>query len=82
MKRNTFILKCFLQFACTNLDGCQKEKVTFKFASERGGTQKGGGLTQKREGKTIYKINKPYKICQNMKFNSPLLPHTFLRQYN
>ena len=29
MKRNTFILKCFLQFICTNLDGCQKEPGNF-----------------------------------------------------
>ena len=28
-KRNTFVLKCFLQFACINLDGSQKEGVTF-----------------------------------------------------
>ena len=56
MKRNTFILKCFLQFACTNLDGCQKEKVTFKFASERGGTQKGGGDSlRKGRGKLFIK---------------------------
>ena len=26
-KRNTFILKCFIQFTCTNFDGCQKEGV-------------------------------------------------------
>ena len=37
MKRNTFILKCFIQFTCTNLDGCQKEGCTQK-----------GGFPQKR----------------------------------
>ena len=26
---NSFVLKCFIQFACTNLDGCQKEGVIF-----------------------------------------------------
>ena len=51
MKRNTFILKCFLQFTCTNLDGFQKEGEKgrggggrggggfFKFALESGGFQ-------------------------------------------
>ena len=38
MKGNTSILKYFLQFACTNLDGSQKE----------GSTQKGEGFLQKR----------------------------------
>ena len=28
-KSNTFFLKCFIQFTCTNLDGSQKEGVTF-----------------------------------------------------
>ena len=28
-KRNTFILKCFIQFTCTNLDSCQKEGGNF-----------------------------------------------------
>ena len=44
MKCNTFILKCFSQFTCTNLDGSQKEGDNFlKFAAERGSTQQGGG---------------------------------------
>ena len=41
MKGNTFILKYFLQFACTNLDGSQKEGSTQKgegVPSEKGGT--------------------------------------------
>ena len=29
MKCNTLVLKCFLQFTCTNLDGCQKEGGNF-----------------------------------------------------
>ena len=33
-------VKCFLQFACTNLDGSQKE----------GGTQKGGGGSLRKGG--------------------------------
>ena len=49
MKCNTFILKCFLQFTYTNLDGSQKEGVTFKICfrkrgalSEKGGSNPGG----------------------------------------
>ena len=45
-------VKCFLQFACTNLDGSQKEGgggSLFKFASERGGypERRGGGPSEK-----------------------------------
>ena len=43
MKHNTFILKCFIQFACTNLDGSQKERGNFfNLLQKEGGTQKGG----------------------------------------
>ena len=41
-KHNTFILKCFLQFACTNLDGSQKEGVNFlNLHQKEEGNQKG-----------------------------------------
>ena len=41
-KHNTFILRCFLQFTCTNLDGCQKEGGNFlNLLQKKGGTQKG-----------------------------------------
>ena len=42
MKHNTFILKCFIQFTCTNLDGCQKEEGNFfNLLQKEGVTQKG-----------------------------------------
>ena len=41
-KINSFILKCFIQFACTNLDGCQKEGVIFKICFRKRGL--GGGV--------------------------------------
>ena len=45
MKRNTFILKCFLQFTCTNLDGCQKEWDNFlNLLQKEGCNQKRGGF--------------------------------------
>ena len=49
-KCNTFILKCLIQFTCTNLDGCQKEGGNFfNLLQKKGGTQKGGrGFPQKR----------------------------------
>ena len=51
MKRNTFILKCFLQFTCTNLDGSQKERDNFlSFLQKEGGTQKRGVPSEKGEG--------------------------------
>ena len=48
MERNTFISNCFIQFTSTNLDGCQKEGVTFYFASERGGYQESKGCSLKK----------------------------------
>ena len=45
-ERNTFILKCFLQFACTTFDGSQKEGGNFlNLLQKERGTQerKGGG---------------------------------------
>ena len=43
-KRNTFILKCFIKFTCTNLDGCQREWGNFlNLVQKERGTQKGGG---------------------------------------
>ena len=45
-KCNTFILKCFIQFTCTNLHGSQKEGGKFfKFALESGGSPRKGGGT-------------------------------------
>ena len=37
MKHNTFILKCFLQFTCANLDGSQKEGSNFLNLLEKEG---------------------------------------------
>ena len=49
-KRNTFIFKYFIQFTCTNLDGCQKEWGNFfNFLQKKGGTQK-GGIPSEKEG--------------------------------
>ena len=51
MKRNTFILKCFLQFICTNLDGSQKEGDNFlNLLQKEGGNQKEGGSLRKGGG--------------------------------
>ena len=43
MKRNTFILNCFIQFTCTNLDGSRKEGGNFlNLFQKGGGTHKEG----------------------------------------
>ena len=46
MKRNTFILKCFLQFPCTYLDGSQKEGGNFINLLQKEGvpSEKGVGV--------------------------------------
>ena len=50
MKCSTFILKCFLQFTCTNLNDCQKEGVTFFNLphKEVGSFRKGGEVSNPR----------------------------------
>ena len=52
MKRNTFTLKCFAQFTCTNLDGSQKEGVTFFNLLQKEGVprKEGGGGSLRKEG--------------------------------
>ena len=48
-KRNTFNLKCFIQFTCTNSDGCHKEGDNFlnSLQKEGGYPERGGGFPQK-----------------------------------
>ena len=46
-KRNTFILKCFLQFTYTNLNGCQKERGNFLNLLHKEGVPRKGGFPQK-----------------------------------
>ena len=47
VENKTFILKCFIQFPCTNLDGCQKEggvEANFLICFRKMGyPEKGGG---------------------------------------
>ena len=50
-KRNTFILKCFKRFTCTNLDVWQKERGNFfNLLQKEGGTQKSGGGSLSKGG--------------------------------
>ena len=50
MKRNTFILKCFLQFICTNLDGSQKEGGNFLNLLQKEGIPRKGGASSGKGG--------------------------------
>ena len=44
-RHNTFILKCFILFKCTNLDDSQKEGGNFfNLLQKEGVTRKGGGV--------------------------------------
>ena len=51
-KCNTFILKCFILFTCTNLDGGQKEGGNFLNLLQKDGvSRKGeGGIPSEKEG--------------------------------
>ena len=42
-KRNTFILNCFIQFMCINLDGCQNKGGNFLNLLQKVGLPKKGG---------------------------------------
>ena len=48
MKRNTFILKCFIQFTCTNVDSSQKEGGNFLNLLQKERVTQKGGFPQKR----------------------------------
>ena len=50
MKRNTFILKCFLQFTCTNLDGSQKKGSNFLNLLQKKGVPRKGGSSLRKGG--------------------------------
>ena len=74
MKRNTLVLKCFLQFTCTNLDGCQKEGGNFLNLLHKEGDSlrkkrgAGGGLTGncvQTYTNTNFKFFKKNEFCWN-----------------
>ena len=50
MKCNSFILKCFIQFACTNLDGSQKEGGIFSNMLQKKGVRRKGEHSLKKGG--------------------------------
>ena len=75
MKRNTFILKCFLQFADTNLDGSQKGGKLFKFASERWGYPERGGYLRKGEVPTLQETMQSYCTPNHAIANAYSLKH-------
>ena len=47
-------VKCFLQFACTNLDGSQKEGITFYACFRKTGVPRKGRVTTLKE--TMYNM--------------------------
>ena len=59
-KRNTFYLRCFLQFTCTNLDGSQKEGGNFlNLLKKEGVPRKGGSF---RKGGVIQTLEETMKF--------------------
>ena len=53
MKCTSFILKCLIQFACSNLDGSQKKGVIFKIYLRKRGCPERGGSFRKRGNPTL-----------------------------
>ena len=50
MKLNTFILRCFLQFTCTNLDGSQKKRSNFLNLLQKEGVPRKGRRVPSEKG--------------------------------
>ena len=75
MKCKTFILKCFLQFTCTNVDGSQKEGGNFlNLLQKEGGVGRGPRkrvFPQKRwvpnPQETMIKCD---LVCENQRLDS------------
>ena len=62
-KCNTFILRCFLQFTCTNLDGSQKKGGNFlNLLQKEGVRRKGVGVPTEKGGfqpwRKLWSLNK------------------------
>ena len=49
-KHNTFILNCFIQFICTNLNGSQKEEGNFLNLLQKEGVPKKEGVPSEKGG--------------------------------
>ena len=61
IKCNSLLLKCFIQFACTNLDGSRKEGVIFKICFRK------RGYPEKSWGMLIKLVIKAQELKQNLK---------------
>ena len=75
-KRNTFILKCFIQFTCTNLDGSQKMGGNFFYLLQKEVPRK-GGFPQRRGGSNPggnYGLQKNYAKPRGHEHKNPMLP--------
>ena len=76
-KRNTFTLECFLQFACTNLDGSQEEGGNFLNLLQKEGVRRKRGFLQKRGEVPIWR-----KLCSEQLLFSPFSEQSlFPRSY-
>ena len=60
-KHNTFILKCFSQFTCTNMDGSRKEGGNFLNLLQKDGYPERGGSLRKVGVPTLEET-----MCRNL----------------
>ena len=71
---NTFVLKCFLQFACSNLDGSQKVGGNFlNLLQEVGYPERGGGVSNPGGNHVSY--FRPVNIAKSLIKNSFFIEH-------
>ena len=68
-KRNTFILKCLIQFTCIYLDGCQKEGSNFFNLLQKEGVprREGVGVPSEREGGSTLEGTMTYALSNQEK---------------
>ena len=66
IKCNSFILKCFIQFTCTNLDGSQREGIIFLICFRKRGYMERRGFLQKKGS-----FNPGGNCVKNIAFISP-----------
>ena len=66
---NTFVLNCFIQFTCTNFNGCQEEGDDFLSLLQKDGVPKYGVGVPQRGGGGITTLEETGMLLEKGKFS-------------
>ena len=66
---NTFVLNCFIQFTCTNFNGCQEEGDDFLSLLQKDGVPKNGVGVPQRGGGGITTLEETGMLLEKGKFS-------------